>query len=52
VRLALTALGLALFLSGCSDDDGAGGSWPAQLYLAPLGGELNLQLVELKPGNF
>jgi hypothetical protein len=54
VRRALTTgLGLALVLSGCSDDDGGGGSWPPQLYLSPLGNsELALQLVELEPGNF
>jgi len=57
VRLALTLplvlpVALALSLSACSDDDGGGGSWPGELYLAPLDSELTLQLVEQKPAPF
>lgn len=55
MRLALTlplVLPVALALSACSDDDGGGGSWPGELYLAPLDSELTLQLVEQKPAPF
>ncbi len=51
MRTVLAATAAVFALSACGDDSG-GGSWPNQLYLAPLDSELTLQLQEEQPFPF